>query len=77
MMTAEEKEHPEVTVIRQVTADSPRSALLTAAAGAQMLIVGGRGRGGFDGMSLGSVAQAVLHHSPCPVGIVHPPARRP
>jgi hypothetical protein len=24
-------------------------------------------------MLLGSVAQALLHHSPCPVGIVHPP----
>jgi nucleotide-binding universal stress UspA family protein len=36
-----------------------------------MLIVGCRGRGGVEGMSLGSVALAVLHHSPCPVGIVH------
>jgi len=39
-----------------------------------MLVVGCRGRGGGKGMSLGSVAQAVLHHSPCPVGIVHPHA---
>ena len=77
MMTAEEKEHPEITVLRQIAVGSPRSALLTAAAGAQMLIVGSRGRGGFEGLILGSVAQAVLHHSPCPVGIVHPPARRP
>ena len=28
-------------------------------------------------MRLGSVAQAVLHYSPCPVGIVHPPERPP
>jgi nucleotide-binding universal stress UspA family protein len=71
LITAAEKEHPEVTVIRQVAAGPPRSALLTAASRAQMLIVGCRGRGGVEGMSLGSVAQAVLHHSPCPVGIVH------
>lgn len=69
-----EQEHPEVTVARHIVAGSPRSALLAAAAGAQMLIVGSRGRGGIDGMRLGSVAQAMLHHAPCPVGIVHPAA---
>lgn len=74
VMTAAEKAHPDVTVIREVTAGAARSALLTAATGAQMLIVGSRGRGGFEGMTLGSVAQAMLHHAPCPVGIVHPPA---
>jgi len=74
LMTAEEWARPDVTVIRQVTAGAPRSALLTAAAGAQMLIVGCRGHGGLPGMTLGSVAQAVLHHAPCPVAIIHPPA---
>jgi nucleotide-binding universal stress UspA family protein len=77
IMTAEEKEHPEVTVLRQVAVGTPRSALLTAAAGAQMLIVGCRGRGGFEGMNLGSAAQAVLHCAPCPVGLVHPPVSQP
>lgn len=70
LMTAEEKEHSEVTVFRQVAFGPPRSALLAAAAEAQMLVVGARGRGGIAGMNLGSVAQAVLHHSPCPVGII-------
>ena len=74
LMTAEEWARPDVTVIRQVTAGAPRSALLTAAAGAQMLIVGCRGHGGLPGMTLGSVAQAVLHLAPCPVAIIHPPA---
>ena len=50
-------------------------ALLNAAAGAQMLVVGARGLGGLDGMSLGSVAATLLHHSPCPVGVVHRPVR--
>jgi nucleotide-binding universal stress UspA family protein len=72
LMTAEEQEHPEVIVLRQVTPGPPRPALLAAAAQAQMLVVGCRGLCGVKGMSLGSVAQAVLHHSPCPVGIVHP-----
>ena len=70
-MTRREKEHPEITVLRQVSFGTPRSTLLTAASEAQLLVVGSRGLGGVEGMSLGSVAQAVLHHSPCPVGIVH------
>lgn len=71
-MAGQEERHPEVTVVQKVMAGAPRTALLTAAAGAQMLVVGCRGRGGLDDMALGSVAQAVLHHAPCPVGIVHP-----
>jgi nucleotide-binding universal stress UspA family protein len=75
LMTSREKEHPEITVLRQVTFGTPRSALLMAAAEAQMLVVGARGLGGLEGMSLGSVAGALLHHSPCPVAVVHPAAR--
>ena len=70
-MALQEKEHPDVTVIRQVVAGPPRSALLTAAREAQMVVAGSRGRGDLEGMILGSVAQALLHHAPCPVGIVH------
>ena len=73
LMACEEKEHPDIAVVRNVVVGTPRSALLTAAGGSQMLIAGCRGRGGFEGMNLGSVAQAVLYYSPCPVGIVHPP----
>ena len=77
VLACEEKEHPDVAVVRKIAAGTPRSALLTAAAGSQMLITGCRGRGGFAGMNLGSVAQAVAHYSPCPVGIVHPPGCQP
>lgn len=77
VMACEEKEHPDITVVRNVAVGTPRSALLTAAARSQMLIAGCRGRGGFEGMNLGSVAQAVLHYSPCPVGIVHPQRCQP
>jgi nucleotide-binding universal stress UspA family protein len=67
-----EKEHPEVTVRRQVSDGSARSALLAAAGGAEMLMVGARGLGGIPGMKLGSVSQAVLYHAPCPVGVARP-----
>jgi nucleotide-binding universal stress UspA family protein len=67
-----EKRHPELTILRQITFGQPRTVLLEAAAGAQLLVVGDRGRGGVEGMLLGSVSQAVVQHATCPVGIVHP-----
>ena len=67
-----EKEYPELTILRQVTFSPPRTALLEAASGGQLLVVGARGRGGLEGMLLGSVSQAMLHHARCPVGVVHP-----
>ena len=71
LVASEAKEHPEVSVVRHVLAGAPRAALLTASAGAQMVVVGARGRGGLEQMSLGSIAQAVLEYAPCPVGVVH------
>jgi nucleotide-binding universal stress UspA family protein len=70
LLTRWEKEHPGVTVLRQVSQGSPRTALLEAGAQAQMIIVGSRGRGGVPSMTLGSVAAALLHYASCPVGIV-------
>jgi nucleotide-binding universal stress UspA family protein len=56
---------------------APRPALLAAAAEAQLLVVGSRGLGGLEGMSLGSVTAALVHHSPCPVAVVRPAVRQP
>jgi universal stress protein A len=38
-----------------------------------LLCLGARGRGRVTGALLGSVSTAVLHHSPIPVVVLHPP----
>jgi nucleotide-binding universal stress UspA family protein len=45
--------------------------LLDAGKGADMIVVGSRGHGGFVGMLLGSVSAALAEHSSCPVLVVH------
>ena len=44
--------------------------LLDVAKGAELLVVGSRGHGGFTEALLGSVSQACVHHACCPVVII-------
>jgi nucleotide-binding universal stress UspA family protein len=48
----------------------PAQVLLDAADGADLLVVGSRGHGGFAEAMLGSVGQHLVHHAPCPVVII-------
>ena len=63
--------YPDVEVIRRLHRGHPAKALVEESDRAELVVVGARGRGGFTGLLLGSVSQAVLHHSHCPVAIVH------
>jgi nucleotide-binding universal stress UspA family protein len=62
------------SLVRRVAQGHPVSVLLDAAAGADMLVVGSRGHGGFTGMLLGSVSEHVVAHAPCVVVVVKSPA---
>ncbi len=53
-----------------VVEGNPAQALFDLAKGADLLVVGSRGHGGFTGALLGSVSQHVVHHAPCPVVVV-------
>ena len=55
------------TVVRQGQA---ADAICEEAEGADLLVVGSRGYGGFRGLLLGSVSQQCAHFAPCPVLIV-------
>ncbi|HWC39145.1 MAG TPA: universal stress protein [Acidimicrobiales bacterium] len=63
--------------LRRHVAPSPASlALVEAAEGADLLVVGARGSGGFAGLQLGSIAQQCAQHTPCPLVIVPVPGER-
>jgi nucleotide-binding universal stress UspA family protein len=61
---------PEVSVELRLERARVRHALLDATRDAQLVVTGARGHGGFTGMLLGSVSQALLYHAGCPVTVV-------
>ncbi|AWO83598.1 Usp family protein [Gordonia terrae] len=65
-------DHPTVRVRCSIVRDRPARALLDHAQAAQLVVIGARGRGGFDHMLLGSTGRAVLHGARCPVMVIPP-----
>lgn len=61
---------PKIRVVTRVERGAASEHLITAGKLADLLVVGSRGHGGFAGLLLGSVAQQVANHAPCPVVIV-------
>jgi nucleotide-binding universal stress UspA family protein len=62
-----------VATTLHVGTGGPASVLVEAADGADLLVVGARGLGGFKGLLLGSVTQQLIAHSPCPVVVITSP----
>jgi nucleotide-binding universal stress UspA family protein len=63
---------PGLPVVSEVVSGMAAKVVVEAAEGAELVVVGSRGRGGFSGLLLGSISAQVAHHAPCPVTIVRP-----
>lgn len=61
-----------IEIDEAVPEGAPAQQLLDAARGADLLVLGSRGRGGFGGLRLGSVSHQCVEHAVCPVVIVPP-----
>ncbi len=69
-LAAWQEKYPDLVVEPVLTHDRPVHALVHNTGGAQLVVVGSRGRGGLAGMTLGSVSHALLHHAECAVAVV-------
>lgn len=62
---------PDVTVRPQIAEGHAADVLLRAARGADLLVIGSRGHGGFTSALLGSVSLYCVIHARCPVLVMH------
>jgi nucleotide-binding universal stress UspA family protein len=60
---------PAEVIVRAVNGSAAQE-LLNAAKGAEMLVIGSRGAGGFARLLMGSVSSQVTHHANCPVMVI-------
>jgi len=60
----------EVPIEKIVVEGAAAEILVEESEGADLLVVGSRGHGGFAGLLLGSVSQQCAHHAACPVVII-------
>jgi len=69
------EEFPDVAVQQRLIQGRPAHEIADASRGAELVVVGSRGRGGFVSLLLGSVSHGVLHRAHCPVMVVRESAR--
>jgi nucleotide-binding universal stress UspA family protein len=63
------------SIILTTVCDLPAHALLEAGDASDLLVIGARGKGGFEELLLGSVSDKVAQLAAGPVAVVHAPAR--
>jgi nucleotide-binding universal stress UspA family protein len=63
-------DEPPVRIDSLVITGHPAYELVQQAKGADLLVVGSRGHGGFVGSLLGSVSQYCVHHATCPLVVI-------
>ncbi|MEV0291455.1 MULTISPECIES: universal stress protein [unclassified Kribbella] len=62
---------PGIDLQARIVPGHPAQVLIDESLGAELVVVGSHGGGGFAGMLLGSVSHAVLQHAHSPVAVVH------
>lgn len=72
-MVRAEKLAPGVAITSTTFEGPPETVLIKKGAGADLLVVGLRGRGGFKCLRLGSVSRKCVHRARCPVVVVAQP----
>jgi nucleotide-binding universal stress UspA family protein len=73
MLAGWREKYPDVEVSTTLVRAQTAAALAEESLGAQLLVLGTRGRGGFTGLLLGSVSAHLIAHASCPVLVVPSP----
>jgi nucleotide-binding universal stress UspA family protein len=67
----QQRQHPAVKVLTEIADGNPTRALINESHESDLIVIGARGTGGFEGLELGRVAVDVLTHATCPVLVMH------
>ncbi len=63
--------HPSLMTHAEIVHRTPSLVLTVASSSADLLVVGARGKGGFEELLLGSVSDQCIQHAQCPVAVIH------